>query len=250
MRRPRRGSRARRRLAGDRAQQPRRRRSAARRSPPAWRSWAPAGRWSRAAWSHGRAGRSSRFGVLLAGRGLCLVRGRVRQPGRGLAGPVHRRAADLGARARRSWRMRRSPTRAAGSRRRAERAVLALAYASTMVVLGLLPALRLRPRRAGLLAVSRATSWRDERARARRALERAGLRARPGLGAGARRARRSGGSSRSTSAARLLAAPVLLAAVAYLGTRRRRLCAQPRARVPLQRHRRPAALARPGGRAR
>ena len=242
-----RGSRARRRLAGDRAQQSRR---VARRRVDCGERRAPGrrlGAGRRAAWSHGRAGpraasaRSSRpraapgfssssttrasarrslFTVGLLTYAACpalVAHAALAYPGGRLAG----RARTRGARAR----LREHDRSCSGCFRR---------WSSTP------PRRDARSARDNLLALTSAPGLVDD-------ARRAGPGPRPGLGACARRARGLADRRARPSAARLLTAPVLLAAVAYLGARRRRLRAQPRPRVPLQRRHRQAALARAGG---
>ena len=99
---------------------------------------------------------------------------------------------------------------------RLARAGLVLAYASTLLALGLLPALAFDPAAQGcpecprnLLAVADSPSLVA-------ALSRAGLVARPGLDA-ALAVLAVARIVRSSPAARLLTAPVLVAAAAYLG---------------------------------
>ena len=100
--------------------------------------------------------------------------------------------------------------------RRAERAVLAIAYAGTILVLGLLPALFFDPAAQGCSQCPAISSRSRTRPTSSSRLDRLGLVLglvwAPALAVLAVRR-----IVRSTSAARLLAAPVLLPAIAYLG---------------------------------
>ena len=129
---------------------------------------------------------------------------------------------------------------------RAERVGLSVAYASTILVLGLLPALVFDPTAQGCSQCPAQSPGSHERTRADRHARSPGAGPRPGLGACARRARgladrplvRRGAAARGAGAARRRRLP---------HARRRRLRAQPRPRVSLQRQHRQAPLVRAGG---
>ena len=189
-------------------------RSAVARSPRAWSSWAPAGRWSPAGRSYGRAGPRAASECCSSPPGArgspssSTTRVWARRG-------VHARAADLGRVPRAGGaRGARLPGRPAVAARRRGRAGDRLHRHAARA--GTVPGAGLRPRRAGLLAMSTQSRRGRERARPHRVwLERAGLLL--GLAwAPAVVALAVWRVVRSTSAARLLAAPVLLAASLYL----------------------------------
>ena len=232
-------------IAGDRAQQPWRvvRRSA--RPRRRRRSWPPVGRWSSAAWWRGCAGPRVASACCSSPRG---------PPGFSPSSttPVWARRSSSRSGwcsspcARRSWRTLRLPTRAAGS-----------PAASSVRGSG-----RVREYDRSCSDCCRRWSSTPPRRDARNARTTCWL------------SRASPGSSprsialglvlglvwalvlaalavwrivSSSAAARLLVAPVVLAAARLPRARRRRLRAQPRPRLSLQRRRRQAAVARAGG---
>ena len=192
-------------------------------------AWLGAGR---AGWSRGRAGpRAARHLCVAAGFAWFLVAFDNPRWARGVG--LHGRPAELRrCPAARGARRARLPGRAPDGRARARRADGRLR--SDDLVLGLPPALVFDPAAQGCSQCPPNHLALTQRPGLFAALERAafglGLVWAPAL-AGAR-ARRI---VRSSSAARLLAAPVLLAAVVYLGLVAAALRAQPRPRVPLQR---------------